>query len=372
MSVNTTAKKDTNKRDTAKPPFNSTYKKNNLLILKKLRKSYERLTLKRFRFILSKEMRFLRGQRIRFLFLVEPLFLLYCNFTVWTQPMGREMSARISTSRETDGLGVVATETQTRQQHLVQDPALVAAMLSALDVEGRQRMEALGALASGMAHDINNLLGAIMALVSTAHSYLETDHPAAADLELALGACHKGARLTRTVLDHAKGKSVAAERFALNEVASDVVDLVRRCAGKHAEVSLDLTSEATEIDGDPNALSLALINLCLNSLSAMPAKGSLVLSTRRVHGPSPHWTTFDQWPRRGTFVSVAVTDTGCGMDEHIRKHMFVPFFDAAARRDGTGLGMTLVLSAAASHQGAVEVKSEPGRGTMVALHLPAV
>ncbi|MCU0661179.1 MAG: ATP-binding protein [Myxococcota bacterium] len=246
---------------------------------------------------------------------------------------------------------------------------MASALLCGLGAEGRQRLEVLGALASGMAHDVNNVLGAVMALVSTAHSQMDTEHPAGADLELALDACRKGARLTRTVLDCAKGHSPVPELFTVNELAADVVELVSRCAGRQAEVALDLTSEPTQIEGDPNAVALALLNLCLNSLSAMPKSGRIVLSTRRVLEPKTHWTVARQPLGRGPFVSVAVSDTGSGMDEDTRQRLFVPFFGASPFREGTGLGMTLVLSAAASHRGAVEVVSEPGRGTTVALHL---
>lgn len=250
-------------------------------------------------------------------------------------------------------------------------PPLLGALLGNLDQEGKARLELLGAMASGMAHDVNNLLGAMMALVSSAHSCLDANHPAAADLELALGACHKGARLTRTVLDYTKGRQPIPERFCLNEVAVDVVTLVERCSEKRAKVALDLTAEPTQIEGDPNALALALLNLCLNSLSAMSEPGQLVLSTRRVPRAEHHWTPAEAPLPRGPFVSIAVADTGCGMDHETCAKVFVPFFGAAPNREGTGLGMTLVLSTVASHNGAVEVVSQPGRGTTVSLHLPA-
>ncbi len=218
-----------------------------------------------------------------------------------------------------------------------------------------QKMESLGILAGGLAHDMNNVLGAILGLATT-HLELQPEgsrlHTTFATITKA---CLRGRNTVKSLLDFAR-KDMAGERtLAINTLVKEEAHLLERTIPANIRIELNLDPAAGTILGDPDALSLVLMNLCVNALDAMPEGGRLRLSSRNLPG--------DQ-------VSLTIADTGSGMAKDVLERAFEPFFTTKAQGKGTGLGLALVYSTVQAHHGTMEIRSKPGQGTTVELWFP--
>jgi hypothetical protein len=217
-----------------------------------------------------------------------------------------------------------------------------------------QRLEALGRLAGGIAHDMNNVLAAVMAVGSL---LLEDAKEASqrADLETLISAARRGADLTRRLLAFARGEQSARAPVSMAAICREVEQLVRRTADRRVqlEVSTDVDAQLV-VEGDAGALSQVLLNLCVNSLDAMPEGGRLTVTARGE---------LDK-------VVVTVKDTGAGMDRETASHAFDPFFTTKPAGKGTGLGLAMVYGTVKKHGGEVALESVSGAGTTVILTLP--
>ena len=232
-----------------------------------------------------------------------------------------------------------------------------------------QKMEALGLLAGGVAHDMNNILGAIMSLASVLRAELAPGDRRRTDVDDILAASRRGRDLTRNILGFAQeGKRVMA-RVHLNDVAGETLAILSRSMPKSIAPRLDLDPELPPTEGDFGQLAHAAMNVCLNAVEAMPDGGELTITTRRVYLALP---ALESWPHMapGTYVMLRVGDTGAGMDEETRRRVFEPFFSTKPRDEGRGLGLSMVLGAVSSHGGKIEIESAPGAGTTVSLFLP--
>jgi two-component system, cell cycle sensor histidine kinase and response regulator CckA len=245
----------------------------------------------------------------------------------------------------------------------------------ALDLESQlqqaQKMEAVGKLAGGVAHDINNMLAAIMGLTSVMREDLDSRSPMREDLDSILAACRRGRDLTWNLLAFARKGKVLHERLSLNTIASDVRLLFERTAMPlKMTVTVELASDLAEAEGDPNQLSQALMHLALNAADAMPDGGTLVFRTANVE-LSAEDLRGEEELAPGPYVALEVRDTGVGMDERVKAHAFEPFFTTKPTGEGTGLGLAMVYGTARSHRGRVLLCSEPGKGTSVTIQIPA-
>lgn len=241
----------------------------------------------------------------------------------------------------------------------------------ALEEELRQadKLAAIGRLAGGVAHDFNNQL----AVITTFAELLQRERDASPrTIEAAssiLTAARRSADLTRQLLAFARrghGRSVPVDLHAL---VHEVSGMIERSVDKRIRVVTRLFAPAAWTVGDPSQLANALLNLALNGRDAMPEGGDLTFATTIVEC-APAGAAGPDGPAR--WVELSVSDTGLGMDDEARQHLFEPFYTTKQPGAGTGLGLAAVYGTIASHRGSIDVESEPGRGTTFRVRLPLV
>jgi len=229
-----------------------------------------------------------------------------------------------------------------------------------------QKMEAIGTLAGGLAHDMNNVLGGVLSLAELVRE-VTTIETARADLDGIIAACRRGGEMTRNMVAFSRRGTYRKERIDLEQVARQVISMLTRSAPKRIRVTLEMAG-ALEVDGDASQLAQALVNLCLNSIDAIASDGVIAVGLRSVRfelGPAPNGLP------PGSYVAMSVRDTGSGMTEATRTRMFEPFFTTKPLGAGTGLGLAMVYGAVQSHGGTIVVESAPDQGTLITIYIPA-
>jgi signal transduction histidine kinase len=230
-----------------------------------------------------------------------------------------------------------------------------------------QKMEAIGRLAGGIAHDLNNALTAIAGYSELAIGQLHQTHPAFADVEEIRRGAERACSVTRQLLAFSRKEVLEPQLFDLNQTISALGRLLSRLLGIDIEVRTELAPSVPPIMGDPGQLEQAIINLAVNARDAMPNGGSLVLSTRLEN--------FDEAAARasppmtpGRYIVLRVSDTGQGMSRETLAHIFEPFFTTKAPGKGTGLGLSMVYGTLKQIGGFIFADSELGRGTTFRLY----
>ncbi|GLH74989.1 hypothetical protein GETHLI_34910 [Geothrix limicola] len=219
-----------------------------------------------------------------------------------------------------------------------------------------QKMESLGSLAGGIAHDMNNVLGAILGLASANLESQPPGSPAHQAFQTISKAALRGGKVVRGLLDFARQSPAEERELDLNALLSEEVGLLEHTTLSKVSLALDLGADLRPVRGDANALSHAFMNLCINAVDAMPEKGTLTLRTRNLDRDR---------------VEVTVEDTGCGMSKEVLNKAMDLFFTTKEHGKGTGLGLSMVYSTVKTHHGEMEIQSEPGRGTCVKMRFPA-
>jgi signal transduction histidine kinase/CheY-like chemotaxis protein len=225
----------------------------------------------------------------------------------------------------------------------------------------RQKMEAIGRLAGGVAHEFNNLLAVVLGNLSQLQRLLQADDGAELEHELlrdAISAAGRATEMTHQLLGIARRVRAGDEAVDVSALVQDLARLVSRTLVRGVEISLDV-APGLYIRGQAAELQQALLNLCINARDAMPQGGRLTLRVRpgRAQGRP--------------CVEICVEDTGVGMDAETLKHVFEPFFTTKEVGRGTGLGMSIVHGIVTGHEGHIDIHSEVGQGTAVTLCLPA-
>ncbi len=233
-----------------------------------------------------------------------------------------------------------------------------------------QKMEAIGRLAGGVAHDMNNVLGAILGSASVLEFDIPMDSSKRGDIDNILVACRKARDLTRDLLGFARKGKYVKEIISLNDVAMEVKTLLTRTIPKKIEIVMDLDDQLENIEGDLSQIHHAMMNICINGVDSMQSQGTLTIETRNVPKDDSRNSVFPNL-EPGNYVEVAVHDTGIGMDQETQEKVFEPFFTTKPKGEGTGLGLSMVYGVVKNHGGIVSTVSEPGKGTMVAFCLPA-
>lgn len=225
------------------------------------------------------------------------------------------------------------------------------------EVAHAQKLESLGALAGGVSHDMNNVLGAVMSLGSALKEKHKDDPALSKSMDVLLHAAGRGRDLVKGLTDFAR-KDVSEPRpMNLNEVVRKESALLTRTTLQKVQVELDLEEGLPYVLGDESSISNALMNLSVNALDAMPGSGKLVLRT----GAGP-----------GDQVALTVKDTGSGMSPEVLQRAMEPFFTTKPAGKGTGLGLALVYGIMRAHGGRVEIQSAPGQGTEITLFFPSL
>jgi signal transduction histidine kinase len=223
------------------------------------------------------------------------------------------------------------------------------------DMYHTQKLESLGSLSAGIAHDINNVLAAIYAVVETQSLKAPQGSDLRSALDLILKATKRGRNLVGGLTAFARKGLLAPEPIDLNELVRQEVELLQRSTLQMVEFSLDLVEPPPFVHAERNRLAAALMNLCVNAIDAMPSGGRLSLRTGRSPGPS---------------VTLTVEDWGFGMSQEVLQRAMDPFFTTKAFGMGTGLGLATTYSMAKSHGGTLLIDSTPGDGTRVTIQLP--
>jgi two-component system cell cycle sensor histidine kinase/response regulator CckA len=233
-----------------------------------------------------------------------------------------------------------------------------------------QKMEAIGRLAGGIAHDMNNVLGAILGSASVLDEEVDLHHPNREDVDNIIAACRKGRDLTRDLLGFARKGKYVKEVLSLNEIAREAQSLLARTITKKIAIELKLDEKLHCIEGDRNQIHHALMNLCINAADAMKTHGTLTITTSNVVLSTQEAAERGGLPP-GDYVETSVIDTGIGMDPETLKNVFEPFFTTKPKGEGTGLGLAMVYGVIENHGGFVSIRSELGKGTTVIFLLPA-
>lgn len=234
-----------------------------------------------------------------------------------------------------------------------------------------QKMESIGMLAGGVAHDFNNLLVAIVGYSEMILAQADESLPFFSEVQEIRRSGERATALTRQLLAFSRKQVLQPELLSLNQVVRETERLLRRVIGEHIDLISFLNPTTASIEADPVQLEQVIVNLAVNARDAMPNGGRLVFETRNVELIESEALSkgFD---RGGRFVTLSVSDTGCGMDESTRKKIFEPFFTTKGRDKGTGLGLSTVFGIVKQSGGEIEVQSTPGEGSRFIIYFPRV
>jgi two-component system, cell cycle sensor histidine kinase and response regulator CckA len=234
-----------------------------------------------------------------------------------------------------------------------------------------QKMEAVGRLAGGVAHDFNNLLGVILGYSELALTQIAPESPVLRHLEQIKKASNRAAGLTRQLLAFSRQQVVFPKNLNLNEVVQNVTTMLQRVVGEDVAISFRPAVPLGIINADPGQIEQILMNLAVNARDAMPRGGEIVIETGHAE-LDEHYVSQHPGAHAGRHVVLAVSDTGSGIDEHIKSQIFEPFFTTKEIGQGTGLGLSTVYGIVKQGGGTIFVYSEPGKGTTFKIYFPRV
>ena len=242
-----------------------------------------------------------------------------------------------------------------------------------LEVQLRQmqRLESVGQMAAGVAHDYNNILTVILGHTGMLLHEETLPTQFRDSIKEIQDAAARAANLTRQLLAFSRKQVMKAQPTNLNEVVSDMAKMLRRLLGEHIELVLQLDPSLSPIHADVAMLEQVIVNLAVNARDAMPDGGTLTVRTETVEVTREQ---MEHWPDAipGRHVRLTVTDTGIGMDAETLQHIFEPFFTTKPFGKGSGLGLSTVYGIVKQHNGWIEVESQPGQGSSFRVYFPAL
>lgn len=251
----------------------------------------------------------------------------------------------------------------------VQDISLMRQMEEKL--RQAEKMKAIGQLAGGIAHDFNNQLAAIMGTAELTLMQADDGEVVENGLKTILSISERVANLTKQLLSYARKGKYRNEEFDLNKVVTEVKTLLERTVDK--VISLDFALDPSELllEGDPNQVYSAILNIAINSRDAIEGEGHISISTgtKVIDDTSEFWDASDSEP--GLYNYCRISDTGCGMEESVIRKAFDPFFTTKEQGKGTGMGLSAVLGIVKVHYGIIDVQSSQEEGTTFTLYFPS-
>lgn len=266
----------------------------------------------------------------------------------------------------------VLTEVVDRLESEIEEKVRVQEELRGKDEQLRrsQKLQSIGTLAGGVAHEFNNLLQAIGGYTHYAMEDLGSADQRYQDLEQVLIATKRASELTRQLLGFSRRQTLKRSVVSPNDVISDLQKLIIPVLPENIEVEIKLAEQPASIYADAGELQQVLLNLCVNARDAMPDGGRLLLRTEDIVLDDQTCDQITNLPP-GSYVMFTVTDTGGGMTAEVRDQIFDPFFTTKEVGKGTGLGLAMVYGIIKQHKGAIHVDSEPDQGTTFRVYLPA-
>ena len=233
-----------------------------------------------------------------------------------------------------------------------------------------QKMEAIGRLAGGVAHDFNNVLTAITIGSEMLLGDLSSGDPKRQDVEEIQKAAERATSLTRQLLTFSRRQMVEVKLLDVNFIISDMDKMLRRLIGEDVQLDTILEPKLNSIKGDSGSIEQVIMNIVVNASDAMPNGGKITVRTENVALVEKD-ITFIAEAKPGDFVRLSIADTGTGMDKETMEHIFEPFFTTKAKGQGTGLGLSTVFGIVKQIDGWINVYSEPGRGSTFRVYIPA-
>ncbi|MBI9075131.1 MAG: PAS domain S-box protein [Desulfatibacillum sp.] len=234
-----------------------------------------------------------------------------------------------------------------------------------------QKIEAIGRLAGGVAHDFNNMLGVILGHAEMAMSRIDSNLPIQEDLHEIQHAAQRSADLTRQLLAFARRQTIQPRLLDLNDTVSGMLKMLKRLIGENITLEWKPEPELWTVKMDPSQVDQVLANLSINARDAIAGVGNLFIETRNVVFDEAYCSAHADFVP-GEYVMLAVSDNGAGMDKETLEHLFEPFFTTKGMEDGTGLGLATIYGMVKQNQGFINVYSEPGQGTSFKIYLPRV
>ena len=232
-----------------------------------------------------------------------------------------------------------------------------------------QKMESVGRLAGGVAHDFNNMLGVILGYTELIKMKLDPAHPMNVELNEIQQAAQRSADLTRQLLAFARKQAVTPKVLDLNDTVAGMLNMLQRLIGEDIELVWLPQRDLWQIKVDPSQIDQLMANLCVNSRDAISGVGKIIIETRNIT-IDEDFCAIHAGFEPGDYGLLTVSDNGCGMDGAALSHLFEPFFTTKEMGKGTGLGLATVYGIVKQNNGFVNVYSEPGHGATFKVYLP--
>ncbi len=234
-----------------------------------------------------------------------------------------------------------------------------------------RKMEAIGRLAGGVAHDFNNILTAIIGYGSILQMAMPPEDPARAHVEQILALIDRAAHLTQSLLDFSRIQAMNPTPVNLNEIIRNSAKFLAQLIGEGIKLTVTLSDGDLTVTADRGRIEQVLMNLTTNARDAMSGRGLLSIRTEAITLTNDFLLAYG-YGEPGSYARISVSDTGSGMDEKTKEKIFEPFFTTKEAGKGTGLGLSIVYGIIKQHKGYINVHSEPGTGTTFRIYLPLI
>ncbi len=233
-----------------------------------------------------------------------------------------------------------------------------------------KRLEAIGKVTDGVAHDFMNILTAILAFGETLGEEVD-DASLKTQLNIILSAAERGNRLIESLLAFSRGQEIAPTLIDVNALVKGIRELLLKLLGESIELRVVPSDRELPVVADPTQLERVLMNMATNAKDAMPEGGTFTISTAMVE-LDEQFIKVHGYGKPGKYANIVLEDTGVGMDDDTKEHVFEPFFSRKLSGRGTGLGLSTAYGIIKHHNGYINVDSEPGRGATFYIYLPLV
>ncbi len=234
-----------------------------------------------------------------------------------------------------------------------------------------QKMEAVGELSGGIAHEFNNLLQIINGYSDLMTDDIDKTHPARQALNEVMSAGNRAARLVHNLLSFSSRQIMQMMDIRINDLISKTVQMLKGLLGENIDLDFIPGHNLGLVQADPSQIEQVLVNICVNARDAMPEGGTITIETENILINGQYCRTHD-WAQPGRFVLIGVSDTGCGMDAYTASRAFEPFFTTKPPEKSHGLGLATAYGIIRQHGGMINLYSEPGQGTLFKIYLPVV